>query len=143
MLHPLRESPVTIAHHSTKLPDPDERPAADLIIFDGQCRFCRGQVERLARWDYRQRLAFISVHDPRVRERFPNLTHEQLMQDMYLIDRRERRIVVPLREVSQLASASAVAVGTVAPYSRQPARMAMAIPSGGQASIPLGKNRYV
>ena len=73
------------------LADPAERPEADLVIFDGQCRFCRAQVERLARWDRSGRLAFISLHDPRVAERFPDLTHEQLMQDMYLIDRSGRR----------------------------------------------------
>jgi predicted DCC family thiol-disulfide oxidoreductase YuxK len=73
------------------LADPAQRPEADLVIFDGQCRFCRAQVERLARWDRGQKLAFISLHDPRVPERFPDLTHEQLMQDMYLIDRRGHR----------------------------------------------------
>lgn len=76
---------------SFPLTDPDERPDGVLVIFDGQCAFCRGQVERLARWDRRGELAFISLHDPRVAERFPDLTHEQLMQDMYLIDRRGQR----------------------------------------------------
>ena len=77
---------MSIARFPIQLPDPDDRTTADLIIFDGQCRFCRGQVQRLARWDHGQRLAFISAHDPRVAQRFPQLTHEQLMQDMYLID---------------------------------------------------------
>jgi predicted DCC family thiol-disulfide oxidoreductase YuxK len=72
---------------SANLPDPADRPDADLIIFDGECRFCRAQVARLARWDRAGRLAFISLHDARVSQRFPDLTHEQLMQDMYLVDR--------------------------------------------------------
>ena len=75
----------------TALVDPAVRPDADLIIYDGKCRFCRAQVERLARWDRSGRLAFISLHDPRVAERFPDLSHEQLMEDMYLIDRQGRR----------------------------------------------------
>ena len=68
------------------LADPQDRPQADVVIYDGQCRFCRRQVERLAKWDRQGRLAFISLHDPRVAERYPDLSHEQLMQDMYLVD---------------------------------------------------------
>jgi predicted DCC family thiol-disulfide oxidoreductase YuxK len=82
---------VKSATAASTLADPAERPDADLIIYDGKCRFCRAQVERLARWDRSGRLAFISLHDPRVAQRFPDLSHEQLMADMYLIDRRGRR----------------------------------------------------
>jgi predicted DCC family thiol-disulfide oxidoreductase YuxK len=74
-----------------QLVDPDERPGAEVVIYDGQCRFCRAQVERLARWDRSGRLAFISLHDRRVSQRYPDLAPEQLMQDMYLIDRQQRR----------------------------------------------------
>lgn len=76
---------------TTPLPDPAERPEADVILFDGQCRFCRGQVERLARWDRAGRLSFLSLHDPRTAQRYPDLTHEQLMAHMYLIDRQGNR----------------------------------------------------
>ncbi|MCA9167661.1 MAG: DUF393 domain-containing protein [Planctomycetales bacterium] len=75
------------AANANKLPDPDERPGADVVIFDGQCRFCRRQAERLAKWDSRRQLAFISLHDPRVAERYPDLTHDQLMDEMYVVDR--------------------------------------------------------
>jgi predicted DCC family thiol-disulfide oxidoreductase YuxK len=82
-----------VATASSQLPlvDPSQRPEADVIIFDGQCRFCRAQVARLARWDKRGRLAFISLHDPRVAQWYPDLTHDALMEDMYLIDRQGRR----------------------------------------------------
>ncbi len=73
------------------LPDPDTLPEADVVIYDGKCRFCRGGVERIARWDGKHRLAYISLHDPRVAERYPDLTHEQLMAQMYVIDRQGRR----------------------------------------------------
>lgn len=71
----------------TLLPDPDQRPDADIVIFDGHCRFCNRQVARLNRWDSLGRLAFLSLHDPRVRSRFPELTHEQLMQNMHVVDK--------------------------------------------------------
>jgi predicted DCC family thiol-disulfide oxidoreductase YuxK len=69
------------------LPTPDERPAADVVIYDGHCRFCQANVRLFHRLDGRQRLAFLSLHDPEVYRRFPDLTHEQLMKEMVIIDR--------------------------------------------------------
>ncbi len=69
------------------LPDPDQLPDADVVIFDGQCRFCQKQVQRLRWLDGRGgRLAFLSLHDPRVRQRYPDLTHAQLMEQMYVVE---------------------------------------------------------
>lgn len=74
------------------LPDPDAAPEADVVIYDGQCRFCASQVGTLHRLDVgRQRLAFLSLHDARVAQRYPDLRHEQLMEQMYVIDREGRR----------------------------------------------------
>jgi predicted DCC family thiol-disulfide oxidoreductase YuxK len=67
-----------------------EHPA-DVVIYDGDCPFCRAQVARLARWDGGGRLAFASLHDPWVRDRFPDLSREQLMQQMYVVTRDGRR----------------------------------------------------
>ena len=69
------------------LPTVDERPEADVVIFDGQCAFCTAQVRRLDRWDRGGRLAFLSLTSPLAADRDPNLPHEQLMQQMYVIDR--------------------------------------------------------
>lgn len=73
------------------LPRPSDRPAADVVIFDGRCRLCQAQVRRLARWDLLRRLAFLSLHDPEVAARWPDLRHDELMQNMYLVDARGRR----------------------------------------------------
>ncbi len=69
-------------HH---LADPRERPGTDIVVFDGHCRFCTGQVQRLAQWDRHGRLAFLSLHDPRAAELCLDLTHDQLMEQMYLV----------------------------------------------------------
>ena len=75
-----------------ELPDPDALTNADVVIYDGQCNFCRSQVRNLRRFDWGgKRLAFISLHDPRVAEWYPDLTHEELMDQMYVIDRSGRR----------------------------------------------------
>ena len=83
----------TVAPTATtkELPTPHELPDADVLVYDGQCRFCRSQVERLHRWDGKQRLSFISLHDPFVAESYPDLTHDQLMEQMYVVDSTDRR----------------------------------------------------
>ncbi|MCA9137140.1 MAG: DUF393 domain-containing protein [Planctomycetales bacterium] len=74
------------------LPDPAEFPGADVVIYDGDCNFCIAQVKNLRRLDCcGGRLAFLSLHDPRVAERYPELTHDQMMAQMYIIDRQGRR----------------------------------------------------
>lgn len=73
------------------LPSPADRPGADVVIFDGHCRICTGQIRRLARWDWGGRLAYLSLHDAEVARRWPDLTHDALMQEMFLIDRHGHR----------------------------------------------------
>ena len=67
------------------LRDPADEPSAAVVIWDGQCNFCRSQVERLSRFDSGERLAFISLHDPRVAERYPSLSYEQMMAQMWVV----------------------------------------------------------
>ena len=68
------------------LPTTAELPDAPVVIYDGHCKFCTGQVKNLARWDGKGRIAFISLHEPEVARRWPDLTHEMLMDQMYLVD---------------------------------------------------------
>ncbi|MEM9827611.1 MAG: DUF393 domain-containing protein [Planctomycetota bacterium] len=71
--------------------DPDQHPDGDVVIYDGDCNFCIGQVQRLARWDWRKRLRFLSLHDPRVADRYPDLSHDQLMEQMYVVSPEGKR----------------------------------------------------
>jgi predicted DCC family thiol-disulfide oxidoreductase YuxK len=73
------------------LPSPDDRPEADVVIYDGHCKMCTAQVRKLAWWDCQGKLSYLSLHDPRVAERYPDLKHERLMQEMVIVDRRGRR----------------------------------------------------
>jgi predicted DCC family thiol-disulfide oxidoreductase YuxK len=86
-----RHPAISAAGSPPVLPTPTDLPEADLVIYDGNCAFCRGQVARLARWDGRQRLVFVSLHDRWVAERFPDLSREQLLQQMYVVTRDGRR----------------------------------------------------
>lgn len=67
------------------LPDPDDHPGSEIVIWDGHCVFCRKQVQRLRAFDLTGRLSFISLHDQRVLERYPDLTCEQLMDQMWVV----------------------------------------------------------
>lgn len=68
------------------LPSPDEHPNADVVIYDGDCRICTAQVGKLPWWDCQQKLSYLSLHDPELAERWPDLSHERLMEEMCLID---------------------------------------------------------
>ena len=68
------------------LPEPGDYPDAAVVIYDGQCQFCSQQVRRLAGLDGKNRLSFLSLHDPLVKTRFPALSHEELMEAMYLVE---------------------------------------------------------
>ena len=73
------------------LTDPDARPGADVVIYDGQCRICAGQIRTLARLDLAKQLSFLSLHDRRARDRYPDLSFAELMKQMYVVDRRGKR----------------------------------------------------
>jgi predicted DCC family thiol-disulfide oxidoreductase YuxK len=73
------------------LPTPTERPDADVVIYDGHCVICTGQIQRLARWDTKGSLAYISLHDPEVARRWPDLAYDDLMKNMYVVDQQGQR----------------------------------------------------
>lgn len=62
------------------------RPARDTVVYDGQCRFCRGQIAMLRRLDLAGRLRFLSLHDPVVGAEFPELAPEDLAGEMHVVD---------------------------------------------------------
>ena len=80
----LKPAPTETAKRT--LTSPEELPNADIVIFDGECQFCTGQVANLRRLDGKNRLAFVSLHEPLVQSRFPDLTHEQLMKEMVVVN---------------------------------------------------------
>jgi len=63
------------------------KPVRDTVLYDGACRFCRGQIALLRRLDPTGRLAFMSLHDPRVAHDFPEIPAEELLAQMYVVDR--------------------------------------------------------
>jgi predicted DCC family thiol-disulfide oxidoreductase YuxK len=62
-----------------------------VVLYDGQCNFCRSQIELLKRLGGQNRLRFLSLHDPSVAKKYPDLTSEQLMEQMWIIAPNEKR----------------------------------------------------
>ncbi len=62
-------------------------PARDTVLYDGTCRFCRGQMAILRRLDPTGRLALVSLHDPAVARDFPELPRDVLLEEMVVVDR--------------------------------------------------------
>jgi predicted DCC family thiol-disulfide oxidoreductase YuxK len=79
------ESGLLSSRPDLRFPHPSERPDTIVVIFDGRCKFCTQQVRLLQRLDRRQRLSFVSLHDPCVARWWPHLTYERLMQEIYVL----------------------------------------------------------
>lgn len=69
------------------LPSPADRPAADIVLYDGHCNFCQAQMQNLRWWDCCSHLSYLSIHDPQVAERWPDLPLDRLLEEMCLIER--------------------------------------------------------
>ena len=66
------------------------RPSRDTVLYDGQCRFCRGQIAILRKLDLSGGLQFTSLHDPSVVVDFPEVSRADLLEEMFVVDRRGR-----------------------------------------------------
>jgi predicted DCC family thiol-disulfide oxidoreductase YuxK len=80
-----------VLEHPTP-PTPAERPGAAVVIFDGECKFCRASIAKLMRFDRRGQLAFLPLQDPEVARRYPDLTHDELMKYMVVVPPDGRRL---------------------------------------------------
>lgn len=81
----------TAVKTESALPTPTDRPEADVVLYDSQCNFCRAQIRQLVWWDCQMKLSYLSLHDPEVARRWPDISPDRLMQEMCLIDRQGNR----------------------------------------------------
>jgi predicted DCC family thiol-disulfide oxidoreductase YuxK len=61
-------------------------PQRDTVLYDGHCRFCRGQIAILRRFDLAGSLCFTSLHDASVAEDFPEIGRDELLERMHVVD---------------------------------------------------------
>ncbi len=74
------------------LPAPHDRPAADVVVYDGACAFCRHQMQRLHQWDTKDRLTFVSLHAAEVSSRWPDLNQDRLLEEICVVSHDGRRL---------------------------------------------------
>ena len=60
------------------------------VLYDGSCSLCRASVARVRRFDRRQRIEFLDLHDASVQGRFPQVDREAAMRWMQAIDSQGR-----------------------------------------------------
>lgn len=67
------------------LPHVASPPARSVLVFDGECGFCRYWI---ARWRYRtgDAVEYLPFQDPQVTQRFPELPRERVARAVQLID---------------------------------------------------------
>ena len=64
---------------------------ADLtVLYDGSCNLCRSSAERVCRFDTRQRIELLDLHDPSASQRFAQVNREEAMKWMQAVDSRGR-----------------------------------------------------
>src|SRR5690349_6774688 len=60
-------------------------PGRHTLLYDGHCKFCTAQSERLLRWARPGAVERADFQDPAVLARFPGVTHEACMRNMHLV----------------------------------------------------------
>ena len=55
-----------------------------VVLYDGDCAFCTGWRDRMARRDPHGLIEWLSVHDPVVAARYPDLDREDALKKMYV-----------------------------------------------------------
>lgn len=66
------------------MPSLSESDLRDTVLYDGHCRFCTASINSLRRLDGKDRLRYVSLHDPSVSADFPDLTSDQMMKEMWI-----------------------------------------------------------
>jgi predicted DCC family thiol-disulfide oxidoreductase YuxK len=61
-----------------------DRSARYVVLYDGDCGFCTRWRDRLSPRDRDGRVEWLSVHDPSVSSRFPDLDRDDAMRQMYV-----------------------------------------------------------
>jgi predicted DCC family thiol-disulfide oxidoreductase YuxK len=64
---------------------PPQRPAEFVVVYDGQCAFCRKQVERFRRRDAQKVFEYLSRQAEGIEQRFPGLADGDFDSGMRLV----------------------------------------------------------
>jgi predicted DCC family thiol-disulfide oxidoreductase YuxK len=60
-------------------------PGKHIVLYDGHCKFCTAGAQKLRTLARPSAIELLSFQDPGALDRFPGLTHEDCMKQMYLV----------------------------------------------------------
>jgi predicted DCC family thiol-disulfide oxidoreductase YuxK len=63
----------------------EQEPQSPVIVYDGDCAFCRSQIARIRRRDRQDRFEYVPKQAPGLFERFPALQRMDLNQGLRVI----------------------------------------------------------
>lgn len=61
------------------------------VLYDGNCRFCRAHIQILRFADWSGKLSYLSLHDPGAKRYVGDIPSENVLSEMYVVDRAGRR----------------------------------------------------
>ncbi len=73
----------------TEKNDASER---DVVIFDGHCRICTAGIKKIQWLDWLSKCRYVSLHDAEISEKYPDLTYDMLMDEMYVVNEKGLRL---------------------------------------------------
>ncbi|TWT30898.1 thiol-disulfide oxidoreductase DCC family protein [Blastopirellula retiformator] len=68
------------------LASPSQAPGRDVLIYDGHCRFCTASVRWVDFLGGKGRLSYLSLHDSKVADYAADLSYDQLMEEMLVVE---------------------------------------------------------
>ncbi|WP_298819719.1 thiol-disulfide oxidoreductase DCC family protein [Chloroflexus sp.] len=55
------------------------------MLYDGNCRICCQQAQMVSEWDEHHRIELLDANSPAARERFPQISHAEAMEQLHVI----------------------------------------------------------
>jgi predicted DCC family thiol-disulfide oxidoreductase YuxK len=71
-----------------RLPVVDSPPLVSskpVVLYDGRCRLCSAGAERIRSHDTEHALEVLSLHEPAVAARFPNIKQKDVLAEMHFV----------------------------------------------------------
>ncbi len=63
----------------------NDTPIQDVVLFDGECNFCKTQIGWIRWLDRGGRYRFLSLHDASIPEMNLGLSFDQMMEEMWIV----------------------------------------------------------
>lgn len=112
-----------------------------VVLYDGHCNFCKAQVTNLRRFDVFHRLQFVSLHEPFVSKIYPDLSYDQLMEQMWVVAPRETLCGGLFGSLSLAFASDVMAACSDDAHSGADAVVELFVQSGGQAALSDRRTR--